>query len=79
MLRTILTALIISLGIAALVGTLTAIDVIKAALNSNFSSMGANTFTIRNRETVIRIGRGGKQPKRYRSITYREAMEFKER
>jgi putative ABC transport system permease protein len=79
MLRTILTALIISLGIAALVGTLTAIDVIKAALNSNFSSMGANTFTIRNRETVIRIGRGGKQPKRYRSITFREAMEFKER
>jgi putative ABC transport system permease protein len=78
-LRAFLTILIIALGIGALVGILSAIDVIKGSLNSNFSSMGANTFTIRNREFRIRIGRGGKKPRKFRSITYKEAMEFAER
>jgi putative ABC transport system permease protein len=78
-LRAFLTILIIALGIGALVGTLNAIDVMKSSLNSNFSSMGANTFTIRNRETRIRVGRGGKRPQRFRTITYREAMDFAER
>ena len=40
--------------------------------------MGANTFTIRNRGTNIRIGKGGKKPKRYSRVTYREAVSFKE-
>lgn len=78
-LRAFLTILIIMLGIGALVGILSAIDVMKGSLNSNFSSMGANTFTIRNREFRIRVGRGGKKPKKFRSITYREAMDFAER
>ena len=68
--------LIISFGIAALVGILASIDVIKGSLNSNFSNMGANTFTIRNKETVVRIGRKGKQPRRHKSITFDEAMAF---
>lgn len=76
MLRAVLTIVIIALGITALVGTLTSIDVIKASLSSNFSSMGANTFTIRNRETVVRVGRSGKQPRKHKRITYNEAMEF---
>ncbi len=76
MLRAILTIVIIALGIAALVGILASIDVIKSSLNSNFSSMGANTFTIRNRETTVRVGRGGKQPRKHKSITYTEAMQF---
>ncbi len=76
LLRAILTILIIALGIAALVGILTSIEVIKSSLNNNFSSMGANTFTIRNRETTVRVGRGGKQPRRHKSITYQEAMDF---
>lgn len=79
MLRAALTILIIALGIGALVGILNAIDVMKSSLNSNFSSMGANTFTLRNRETRIRIGRGGRKPKKFRTITYREAMEFAQR
>jgi putative ABC transport system permease protein len=78
LLRTVLTILIIALGITALVGILTAIDSIKGSLNSNFSSMGANTFSIRNREMNIRIGKGGKKPKRYRAITYEEATRFVE-
>jgi putative ABC transport system permease protein len=48
-LRAVITALIISLGIMALVGILTAIDGIKSSINSNFSSMGANTFNIKNK------------------------------
>ncbi|HEU4719198.1 MAG TPA: ABC transporter permease [Bacteroidia bacterium] len=79
MLRAFLTILIIALGIGALVGILTAIDVMKGSLNSNFASMGANTFTIRNREFRIRVGRRGHKPKRFRDITYHEAMDFKDR
>lgn len=79
LLRTTLTVFIITIGITSLVGTLTAIDALKASINSNFTSMGANTFTIRNRERTVRIGRNGKRPKSFRSITYAEAMEFSKR
>lgn len=78
-LRAVLTMLIIAIGLTALVGILTAIDAIKQSISSNFSSLGANTFTIRNREMSIRFGRRGKKPKKYRSITYNEAKLFKER
>lgn len=77
-LRTFLTMLIIMLGITSLVGTLTAVEVLKASLTSSFTSMGANTFTIRNRETTVRIGRSGRQPRRYRKITFQEAVRFSE-
>ncbi len=77
-LRAILTMLIIAIGITALVGILTSIDGIKSSITSNFTSMGANTFTIRNRGSNVRIGKKGKRPKRYSRITYREAMRFKE-
>lgn len=60
----------------ALVGILTSIDAIKSSINSNFTNMGANTFTIRNREMNLRIGKNGKKPKRYKSITYDEAVRF---
>lgn len=54
LLRTILTALIISIGITALVGILTAIDAIKYSISSNFTEMGSNTFTIRNSGMSVR-------------------------
>jgi putative ABC transport system permease protein len=77
LLRTVLTALIIAIGIMALVGILTAIDSIKQSINSNFTDMGANTFTIRNAGSGIRIGsRGGKRKKNFESITYEEANTF---
>lgn len=76
-LRATLTTLIIGFGIMALVAILSAIDIIKFSINSNFTSLGANTFTIRNREMTIRIGRGGKRPKKFRNITYDEAQRFK--
>lgn len=78
-LRTILTALIIAIGISALVGILTAIDAIKASLTGEFALLGANTFTIQNRGPNIRIGRSGERPKNFPPISYYEAMRFKER
>lgn len=78
LLRSILTMLIIAIGITALVGILTAIDSIKQSINSNFTSLGANTFTVRNKELVVRIGRGGRKPKKYPEITYEQAMRFKD-
>ncbi len=79
LLRTILTALIIAIGIMALVGILTAIDAIKSGLTGQLSLLGANTFTIQNRGPNIQIGRGGKKPKTYPNITYDQALEFKSR
>ena len=40
--------------------------------------MGANSFTIRNRDMNVRVGRHGKRAKKYQSITYKEAIRFKE-
>ncbi len=78
-LRTFLTALIIAIGLTALVGILTSIDAIKSSLNNTFASMGSNSFTIRNRGIGIRIGGAGRRPKQFRSITYDEATAFKSR
>jgi len=78
LLRTVLTIIIIAIGITALVGILTSITAMKEAINSNFSSMGANTFALRNRDATIRIGRKGKRPKVYRNISYDEAEAFVE-
>jgi putative ABC transport system permease protein len=77
LLRTILTILIIAFGIMALVGILTAIDSIKASINSNFTRMGANTITIRNRTMRVHMGDNSEMPKDFRIITYEEAISFK--
>ncbi|MDD5570287.1 MAG: ABC transporter permease [Bacteroidales bacterium] len=78
LLRTILTVLIIAFGIMALVGILTAIDSIKNSISSNFSRLGANSFTIRGRDMNIHVGHEGRKPKTFPKITYREAMDFLE-
>jgi len=75
-LRATITALIISIGIMALVGILTAIDGIKAGINTSFSSMGANTFTIKNRGQNIRFSGGGRGPQRFKPISKNEADKF---
>ena len=76
-LRAIITMLIIAIGITALVGILSAIDAIKNGINNNFTSMGANTFTIRNADVNIRIGRRGKKAKSFDAIKFKEALRFK--
>ncbi|MCU0440793.1 MAG: ABC transporter permease [Bacteroidia bacterium] len=76
--RAVITALIISIGIMALVGILTAIDGIKSSINSSFSNVGANTFNIKNRSSSIQFGTKGKAPKKYQNITRQDAYRFKE-
>jgi len=61
----------------ALVGILTAIESLKYSINSNFTRMGANTFSIRNREMKIVMGDNSKE-KRFESITYQDATKFKD-
>jgi len=77
-LRALLTALIIAIGLSALVGILTTLDAVKKSMTEAFSSMGANSFTIRNRGTGIRIGGAGQRQKPFKSIRYEEALAFKE-
>ena len=59
MLRTILTVIIIALGIMALVGVYTSINAINQKFTDSFSTMGANGFAIRFRERNIQFGGGG--------------------
>ncbi|MBC7382904.1 MAG: ABC transporter permease [Bacteroidia bacterium] len=74
--RAIITAMIISIGIMALVGILTAIDGMKAGINNTFSGMGANTFNIKNKGQNIRFGGSSKAPKKYKAISKQEAENF---
>jgi putative ABC transport system permease protein len=78
-LRSWLTIGIIAFGIMALVGILTSIDAVEYFLKDNFSMMGANTFTLRNRSLNVHVGGRSPQNERYRDISYDEAMEFTER
>ncbi len=77
MLRTVLTVLIIAFGILALVGILTIIDGIEGSISTNFSSMGANSFSFRNKEASFHVGRRGKKAKTYQRIKYEQAQLFK--
>ncbi len=77
--RAILTMSIIAFGIMALVGILTAIDAIKSSLTSQFTMMGANSFTITSRGLNIQMGSTRTRHRNYSRISYREAIEFKER
>ncbi len=77
LLRSILTILIIAVGISCLVGILTAIDTLLFSLSSNFSRLGANAFNILpNRETLV-VSRQGRQMRESEPISYREAIAFK--
>jgi len=76
-LRTALTALIIAIGIMALVGILTAIGGITQQTNEAFAGLGANSFTIENRGSDLNFGNGG-HVKSYPSITYEQGARFME-
>ncbi|MGE5421218.1 MAG: ABC transporter permease [Chloroflexota bacterium] len=76
-LRAVLTMCIIAFGIMALVGILTAIDAIKSSLTSQFTMMGANSFTITSRGMNVQIGNSRLRAKNYSRISFREAEEFK--
>ncbi|MEQ8244806.1 ABC transporter permease [Fulvivirga sp.] len=75
LLRTILTALIVTLGITSLVGILTAIDGIQYSVTDSLSELGVNTFDIYSKRN--RGGRNaGIQEKSYPSVTLKESIRF---
>ncbi|MBI5914982.1 MAG: ABC transporter permease [Bacteroidetes bacterium] len=79
LLRAILTLMIIAIGITALVGILTAIDSMVFSLNDNFSGLGANAFTIQPKGSEMSNSEGGRRTKRGEPVSFKQAMEFKER
>ena len=79
LLRTILTIVIIAIGITALVGILTVVSAIDYTLNSKFASMGSNTFSINQYEFKTRNQGGGEIEKVNPIISYPEAKAYKEK
>ena len=79
LLRTILTVLIIAIGITALVGILTAVNLLENNLTSNFSSMGANTFNIQRYEFTTQRQSGKEAQKINPVISYQEVKAFEEK
>lgn len=78
LLRTILTVLIIAIGITALVGILTAVNLLENNLTSNFASMGANTFNIQRYEFTAQRQSGKEAQKINPVIGYQEVKAFEE-
>jgi putative ABC transport system permease protein len=77
LLRTILTVLIIAIGITALVGILTVVSALENTISTDFASMGANTFNINQYENTTRR-RGGEVREIINPIiSYPEAVAFK--
>ncbi len=74
-LRTILTVLIIAIGITALVGILSAVAALENTISSDFSSMGANTFNIQRYDFRSRQ-MGEQQQKVNPVIDYNEVRQF---
>ncbi|PZX92934.1 ABC transporter permease [Flavobacterium aquariorum] len=77
LLRTILTVMIIAIGITALVGILTVVAALENTLSSDFASMGANTFNINQYENTSRRRGGGEREIINPIISYPEAVAFK--
>lgn len=78
LLRSVLTILIIAVGISALVGILTAIDSIKNAITADFTRLGANTFSIQSRGMRIQLGNQRYRTKNYSYISYFQAKDFRD-
>ena len=74
-LRTVLTGLIIAIGITSLVGMLTAVDGIKAEIDKSLANLGANSFNVNTK--FNRGNRNGVRAKSFEPIQFDEAIRFK--
>jgi putative ABC transport system permease protein len=79
LLRAILTIVIIALGITALVFILTVLAAFENKLTDEFSGLGANTFSIKQYESEVRIGRGSDDEKINPILNYTEVNAFKDK
>ncbi len=76
LLRTILTIVIIAIGIWALVGILSAVKALETTISGSFASMGANTFNIQQYEFNVQTNRSGEREKINPIISYNNVREF---
>lgn len=75
LLRSVLTALIVAIGIMALVGMLTTIDGIEYSVSESLSSLGVNTFDITSK-TNRGVSAQGVSEKKYPQLTLNETLRF---
>lgn len=78
LLRTILTVLIIAIGITALVGILSAVNALENNLTGNFASMGSNTFNIQRYEFTAQRQSSSEAQKINPIISYQEVRAFED-
>src|SRR5688500_18705476 len=75
MLRSVITALIVTIGITALISVSTAIDAAQKSVSEGLTALGSNTFDIRSK-----VNRGntmqGVTQKNYPSLKLTEALRF---
>ena len=75
LLRTILTVVIIGIGIWALVGILSSVEAMENSISGNFATMGSNTFNIQRYDFNVQR-RGGEREKVNPIISYQNIREF---
>ncbi len=75
-LRSVLTIMMIAIGIMALVGILTAIDAIKGSVTDSFNSMGASTITIKAKGFAGESSENRRRIRNTSTITYQQAEMF---
>jgi putative ABC transport system permease protein len=75
LLRTILTVVIIGIGIWALVGILSSVEAMGNSISGNFATMGSNTFNIQRYD--FNVQRRGREREKVNSIiSYQNIREF---
>lgn len=79
LLRTILTVMIIAIGITALVGILTVVSALENTIMKDFASMGANTFSISQYDFSERVNRNNTEQKINPVISYPQAKGFQDK
>lgn len=76
LLRTILTVLIIGIGVFALVMILSAVKSLENTITGDFASMGSNTFSLQRYD--FEIQRSGEREKVNPVISYRDIKQFED-
>lgn len=77
-LRSILTIVMIAIGITSLVGILTSTEVLRSYVTDTFGKMGANTFYIQSTYSDLTQGGTRRRALNPRHISYQQAKQFVE-
>lgn len=76
LLRTVLTIVIIGIGIWSLVGILSAVDALENSISGNFASMGSNTFNLQRYAFATNSRDGSERKKINPIIDYNQIRAF---